>query len=403
MIMAHEIGHVLGLAHGNVEKDPNGNSLKLWKVSTYDKDSIMHTYFDPAKKLTHADCHTLSFHNKNFKEIKCGFVGEEEERCKNVQRTVLKLKDVVLNKKEVLVDTRNGRGELMEDVADYTCLGSAKSKYILNDPYIQDNFGFFQPGVVLTQCLGVRLSSDPDHIYVLQSDGNFVSYNSKTGKAVWSTQSQGRGTKGDYSIFFQTDGDLIIYDINGVATWSSASHFGSPDAFRLKVASWQFRDGHMYLSDSAGRAVWGIYPAFAHQDVPIQQKDRDGGASGYCLDAGTTDNSQTYLNVCNGRDNQPWNIFTDGTIRSKCTGKCLFALYNGNEAQVNMNPCFHYGNAKLDARLYQWQVRGDGTIVNRAINRCLDNRSQQLKVYNPIQIYECFEVWSEKWWIGGIP
>jgi hypothetical protein len=49
----------------------------------------------------------------------------------------------------------------------------------------------------------------------MQSDGNFVSYNSKTRQAVWSTGSQGLGTKGDYNMYFQDDGNLVIYDING--------------------------------------------------------------------------------------------------------------------------------------------------------------------------------------------
>ncbi|KAF8925575.1 hypothetical protein BGZ47_003176 [Haplosporangium gracile] len=149
----------------------------------------MHTYYDPAKELTKTNSRTTSFYNENFvfKELKCGLVGGEEIRCKKLQRTVLKLEDVVLNKKEVLVDTESGRDELLEDVADYTCLGSDMSKYILNEPYTQDKRGFFQLGVALTQCLGVRVPSDPNDIYVLQSDGNFVSYNTKTGNAVAST------------------------------------------------------------------------------------------------------------------------------------------------------------------------------------------------------------------------
>ncbi|KAI1315431.1 hypothetical protein EDD11_000764 [Mortierella claussenii] len=335
----------------------------------------MHSYFDITKELTKTDCRTMTFYNDKFQNLKCGLVGKAETKCKKLQRSVVKLKDVVLNKKEVLVDTRSGRDEIGNK-----------------------NYGYFNLGVGLTQCLGVRVLSDPDHIYVLQSDGNFVSYNIKTGNAVSSTQSQGRGTKGDYSIIFQTDGNLVIYDKNGVAAWSSASYFGSPDAFRLKVDEWQFQDGHMYLTDSAGRAVWGTFPALAHADVTIQQKNPDGGSSGYCVDSGRNSGGPTYLSHCDtNRDFQRWNIFSDGSICNKQTGLCLYDLHGENDKYVAVDVC------NLNDKRYQWQLHGDGTIRNRNSNKCLNNWGQRLEAYNQIQVHDCVNAWSEKWWIGGIP
>ena len=105
----------------------------------------------------------------------------------------------------------------------------------------------------------------------------------------------------------------------------------------------------------------------------------------------------SYLNLCNGSDQQLRNIFTDGTIRNKRSGFCLYTATPGNEQRVDFGPCGRKDNAD------QWQLRGDGTITNRYQNRCLDNRGQELKVGNPIQVYECINAWSEKWWIGGIP
>ncbi|KAF8926278.1 hypothetical protein BGZ47_002826, partial [Haplosporangium gracile] len=386
-IMAHEIGHVLGLAHENVDRDSNGDWLKLWKVSDYDDESLMHTFYSPTQKLTKTDCRTMSFYNQKFQKIECGFVDGKGKKCKNLQRTVLKLKDVELNKNEVLVDTETGRDELLEDVADYTCLGDDTSRYILNEPFPgQNNYGYFKRGVALSQCLGVRVPSDPDHIYVLQSDGNFVSYNTKTRQSVWSTQSHGRGNAGDYSLFFQADGNLVIYDKNGVATWSSDSFHGSPHASRIKVDYWQFHGGHMYLTDSSGRSSWATQNTEIHQKVPIQQKDRDGGATGYCMDIYLEVNL-TFLNMCNGSDKQLWNIYTDGTIRNKHRGLCLDASNTVNEHRVAVSPCVEHGK---DER-YLWDVRRDGSIMNRLSKKCLDNRAQQLKVGNVIQIYDCFE------------
>ncbi|KAG9070378.1 hypothetical protein KI688_009715 [Linnemannia hyalina] len=259
-----------------------------------------------------------------------------------------------------LAHEETGRDELLEDVDSRTCLGGDISKYFVNAPYDVSGFGYFDRGLVLSQCLAVRVPSDPDFFYAMQSDGNFVSYNSKTRQAVWSTSSQGLGTKGDYNMYFQEDGNLVIYDIKGKSSvckpiWSSVTHDGSPRNLRLKAVDWQFRDGHMSITDGSARAVWGSFIYIAHSKVPIQQKDRDGGASGYCLDAGMNGSGAgTILNICNG-DNQKWELHFDGTIRNPSAGKCL------------------------------------------------DNMGQQLVVGNKIQGWDCINAWSEKWWIGGIP
>ncbi|KAF8927053.1 hypothetical protein BGZ47_002362, partial [Haplosporangium gracile] len=103
--------------------------------------------------------------------------------------------------------------------------------------------------------------------------------------------------------------------------------------------------------DGRGRAVWGSISSYTHKKVPIQQKDRDGGSSGYCLDADmSSSGAATMLNTCNG-SNQKWELNSDGTIRSPSAGMCL------------------------------------------------DNMAQQLVVGNKIQAWDCVNAWSEKWWI----
>ncbi|KAG0301322.1 hypothetical protein BGZ97_002828 [Linnemannia gamsii] len=52
LIMAHEIGHVLGLAHENVDKTDKGDWVTVWETSPHDKDSVMHSYYDISKEPT---------------------------------------------------------------------------------------------------------------------------------------------------------------------------------------------------------------------------------------------------------------------------------------------------------------------------------------------------------------
>jgi hypothetical protein len=86
MVMAHEIVHVLKLAHENVDKDSNGEWLKLWKVSPYDEHSSMHSYYSSTKTLTQTDYRAMNFYDEKFNELKCGLIGGQDKKCKKVQR-----------------------------------------------------------------------------------------------------------------------------------------------------------------------------------------------------------------------------------------------------------------------------------------------------------------------------
>jgi hypothetical protein len=155
----------------------------------------------------------------------------------------------------------------------------------------------------------------------------------------------------------------------------------------------------MYITDGHGPAAWGSVISYAHDKVPIQQKDRNGGSSGYCLDAGmNSSGAATMLNTCNGSDNQLWNIYTNGVLQNTRTGLCLTNSGSGstNGGTITVFRCTQSPNQI-------WELNSDGTIRNPSAGKCLDNITQQLVVGNKIQAWDCVNAWSEKWWIGGIP
>ncbi|KAG0292336.1 hypothetical protein BGZ96_004296 [Linnemannia gamsii] len=205
--------------------------------------------------------------------------------------------------------------------------------------------------------------------------------------------SQGLGTKGDYNMAFQGDGNLI-YDVTGKAIWASGTYDECPDIFRIKTEFWQFRDGHMYISNKAGRAAWATVPSTAYDNVIIGAKDQLGGPSRFVLDAGENKSGwPTKLSAWKtDKPEQRWNIFTDGTIRNKYTNQCIYVQDSENGSIIyTTHAC---GDAKTI-----WQFPGDGSIWHRHTGKCLDNRAQQLQEGNPIQLWECYNplVWSEKW------
>ncbi|KAF9905537.1 hypothetical protein EC991_001567 [Linnemannia zychae] len=351
------------------------------------------------KSLTHTDCRIFKFYSENFQNIRCGFEGSTG-KCKKEpkERHVIEPVERKLKLNEKMIGSEYGVAELMEDVADRNCIGSDPDKYILNNPYIdkEKGSGYVRRGFVLTQCLGIQDKRYP-YMYVLQSDGNFVSYDIKKKKAIWSTKSQGRGTKGSYSMAFQLDGNLVIYDAKGDPTWNSNTWRGSPDSFRVNVFYWYFKGGQMFLADSSGRNAWGTYPVIAHSAQRIEAKEADGAHSEYCLDLSGE------LRKCNGSKEQAFDIFTDGTIRNVASGQCLYASRPENATPISIGKC-----VVID-KSYLWQfphIEGEftqGVIVNQGAGKCLDNRAQKLVDGNVIQVFQCYDVWSEYWWIGGVP
>jgi len=94
-------------------------------------------------------------------------------------------------------------------------------------------------------------SKDGQHTAVMQTDGNFVIYNG-SGGATWALQTvnvpwSGPGRKA----VMQTDGNFVIYNPDGSAAWATASNnSNSPSKIVMQ------NDGNLVVYDSTGAAKW---------------------------------------------------------------------------------------------------------------------------------------------------
>ena len=113
------------------------------------------------------------------------------------------------------------------------------------DPY--PRVGGLNPGSELAQYQGVR-SNSGEYLLIHQGDGNVVIYNSQ-GQAIWSTQTQGLPSG---RLVMQGDGNLVIYNTSGSAIWDSQT-YNHPGA-RLALQD----DGNLIIYDVDGTPIWWI-------------------------------------------------------------------------------------------------------------------------------------------------
>ena len=80
-------------------------------------------------------------------------------------------------------------------------------------------------GVSLPQDVPLR-SANGAYFLVAQADGNLVGYTScdfRAENAFWSSKTLGKG-RAPYRLEMQRDGNLVLYDATGAATWSTGTH-----------------------------------------------------------------------------------------------------------------------------------------------------------------------------------
>ncbi|KAF9404931.1 hypothetical protein BGZ94_003872, partial [Podila epigama] len=375
LTMAHEIGHVLGLAH-----EAKNDHRKVWLASNYDSESIMKPNFADLRDITVSDCLAMDYYAKGFPEAtSCRMTKAKGKVCTKVAlKTVSPRANKVNSGEDYHEPKHGGRDELLKDSDDGTCLGNNPSQYVMVHPpeNSQSKHGWVGLGFTLSQCTAIRLTSDPNYFYAMQSDGNFVGYNSKTGKAFSSTGSNGLGTHGNYNILFQEDGNLVIYDKKGNPTWSSGTNFGADNTFRLDPAFWAFHDGHFSIQDSATHTLWGTGTYYVYDNVSIQLK-----GSPYCLDAGgSAPGTGVILYRCNGGANQKWDILSNGMIQNKQSNNSAFGTSNGNSVIVY--------NCQDGFTNQKWYFRSDDTIINYAANMCIDNSYNARNDGNKIHMWQ---------------
>jgi hypothetical protein len=106
-----------------------------------------------------------------------------------------------------------------------------------------------KPGEVLFPGESIR-SASGQFVMAFQTDGNLVWYNMNAGPAaVWASDTF--GTVADICIM-QTDGNLVIYDLNAQPLWSSDT-FNHPQS-QLVAQD----DGNAVIYDPASTAIWSV-------------------------------------------------------------------------------------------------------------------------------------------------
>jgi hypothetical protein len=92
-----------------------------------------------------------------------------------------------------------------------------------------------------------------DCVATMQSDGNFVVYD-KDKKAVWHTNTSGKGTK-PYITVMQSDGNFVIYDKKFTPIWNTNTR-GANAPFSIVMKN----DCTLQIIDNVQNSLWSSKP-----------------------------------------------------------------------------------------------------------------------------------------------
>lgn len=205
------------------------------------------------------------------------------------------------------------------------------------------------------------LSKDQIHIFVLQSDGNLVLYNTINGRVLWAsdTVSGYNNTKKlPFSFIYQGDSNLVLYDANGSVVWSTGTE-NKANTTMLELGN----DGNLVLREN-DKIIWCT--GFYFVPTPTSQGELKFNYQGYkWLDG--KDGKLTITGSKSNDVNQQWYInYNTGLLMNAGSGKCID--YNNDNGAFLNNCDNNNSNQKITLRNRKI-VYGLGTEL---ISNCLD-------------------------------
>ena len=107
------------------------------------------------------------------------------------------------------------------------------------------------PDTCVETCAITTKSADGKYRLEMQADGNLVIYDNNN-TAIWSSGTAGAGFGTPYKTIMQNDGNLVLYDKNDNALWSSqtAGYGVSPYKAMIQI------DGNLVVYDKNSLALW---------------------------------------------------------------------------------------------------------------------------------------------------
>lgn len=209
---------------------------------------------------------------------------------------------------------------------------------------------------------------------------------------------------------FRTDGTLRTLDqcVTADGPWEGSGVTVRGCTPNNAAQQWTLRpDGSIYnalagrcLDDPTAGANNGVQlTVFACHGYPNQQWKTTvnapvnlhaGSDINKCADANSSaDGAPVQLYNCWNGINQRFEFRTDNTVR--VFGKCLSVDGSWNGAPVSVRSC------SPDDSSQQWSFRGDGTLLNTASGRCLDDPVAGGQNGIQLDVYDCHTYSNQRW------